>query len=169
MRYLLVPLLFIFAPLCWPEADAAGKTCAHNYGAKLVSLQGKLFFDPDSKGHWQPGQLNETICEGSRASLLLPDNVVLRLDAGTVLSLNGIAPSRTSGSQDFRKDFRVTESTSGSGLGCDIAQSQPRPDPIILLSLINRLVQPLNPNSETLVGNNPHLVSEKYNRLHLAL
>jgi Tfp pilus assembly protein PilF len=102
MRYLVVPLLVLFAPLCLAEANITGKNCTNKYGAKLVSLQGKLFFDPDSKGHWQLAQLNETICEGSRvrvepysrASLLLSNGIILRLDAGTVLSLNSIAPNK---------------------------------------------------------------------------
>jgi tetratricopeptide (TPR) repeat protein/opacity protein-like surface antigen len=101
MRYLIFPLLVLFAPLCWSETDILGKNCTKKYGAQLISLQGKLFFDPDSKGHWQLAQLNETICEGSRVrvepssrvSLLLSNGIVLRLDAGTVLSLNGIAPN----------------------------------------------------------------------------
>ena len=102
MRNLVVPLLVFFAPLCWSEADIADNKCNNKYAAKLVSLQGKLYFDPDSKGQWQPAQLNETICEGSRvrveaysrASLLLTNGIVLRLDAGTVLSLNGLAPEK---------------------------------------------------------------------------
>ncbi|MCI0653487.1 MAG: FecR family protein [Methylococcaceae bacterium] len=99
MHYLVAPLLVFFAPLGWSQVNIAGKNCANKYAAKLVSLQGKLYCDPDSKGQWQLAQLNETICEGSRvrvgaysrASLLLTNGIVLRLDAGTVLSLNGLA------------------------------------------------------------------------------
>lgn len=102
MRYLIVFSLVFFAPLCWSEVGIADNNCNDKYAAKLVSLQGTLYFDPDSKGQWQPAQLNETICEGSRvrvethsrASLLLTNGIVLRLDAGTVLSLNGLAPDK---------------------------------------------------------------------------
>lgn len=102
MRYLIVFSLVFFAPLCWSEVGIADNNCNDQYAAKLVSLQGTLYFDPDSKGQWQPAQLNETICEGSRvrvethsrASLLLTNGIVLRLDAGTVLSLNGLAPDK---------------------------------------------------------------------------
>lgn len=101
MYYLLALLLFLFAPKSWSE-EVADKNCINKSAAKLVSLQGNVFFDPDNKGHWQAAQLNQTICEGSRvrvapfsrASLMLPDNIVLRLDEGTVLSLNGIAPDK---------------------------------------------------------------------------
>ncbi|MEQ1545668.1 TonB-dependent receptor, partial [Methyloglobulus sp.] len=100
MRYLLILSLVLFSPLSWSEEDVVGKNCPSKYGAKLVSIQGKLFFDPESKGQWQLGQLNQIVCEGSRvrveansrASLLLTNGIVLRLDQGTVLSLNGLAP-----------------------------------------------------------------------------
>jgi Tfp pilus assembly protein PilF len=102
MHYLLALSLFLFAPVSWSEEDVSDKNCIGKPSAKLVSLQGNVFFDPDNRGHWQAAQLNETICEGSRvrvapfsrASLLLPDSIVLRLDEGTVLSLNGINPDK---------------------------------------------------------------------------
>ena len=102
MRYLLLPLLVLFAPLCWSEEDIAENKCPNNYAAKVVSLQGTLYFDPDGKHHWQLAQLNEILCEGSRvqveansrASLLLTNGITLRLDAGTVLSLNGLVPDK---------------------------------------------------------------------------
>ena len=102
MRYLVLPLLVLSASPCWPTDDIAKNKCNDNYAAKVVSLQGTLYFDPDSKGHWQPAQLNQTICEGarvhvdtnSRASLLLTNAGVLSLGAGTVISLNGIVPHK---------------------------------------------------------------------------
>ncbi|MEQ1531102.1 MAG: FecR domain-containing protein, partial [Methylococcales bacterium] len=101
MRYLLVLIMVLFSPLCWPEPDNIS-SCADKYAAKLVSLQGTLYFDANSNGHWQAARLYENICEGSRvrveaysrASLLLPDGIILRLDSGTVLSLNGIAAEK---------------------------------------------------------------------------
>ncbi len=102
MRTLLCPILILFLPLCCSKESIADKTCPNNQGAKLDSLQGKLFFDPESKGNWQQAQLNDFICEGSRvrvepysrASLSLTNGVVLRLDEGTVLSLNGLSPDK---------------------------------------------------------------------------
>lgn len=98
MRYLAIILLVLFTQACWSVDRAAGKTCADKQAARLVSLQGALFVDSGGNGDWRPAQLNATLCEGSRvrledysrASLLLPDGIILRLDAGTVLSLNGI-------------------------------------------------------------------------------
>jgi Flp pilus assembly protein TadD len=103
MRYLLIPLLVLFSPLSWSEVDVADKNCPSKYGAKLVSLQGKLLFDATRNGQWQAAQLNQTLCEGSRvlveansrASIMLSNGIVLRLDAGTVLSLDGISPNDT--------------------------------------------------------------------------
>ncbi|MEQ1637557.1 MAG: tetratricopeptide repeat protein [Methylococcales bacterium] len=103
MRYLLnIVILSLFTPLCWSDDAVAEKLCKNNAGAKLDSLQGKVFFDPDSNGHWQPAKLYDFICEGSRvrverysrASLSLTGGVILRIDEGTVLSLNGLAQDK---------------------------------------------------------------------------
>lgn len=99
MRRLVISLLVLFAPPCWAEAEIAEKNCSGENAAKLVSLQGRLFYDPSSRGDWREARLEESFCEGSRiriepysrASLLLPNGITLRLDEGTVLSLNGIA------------------------------------------------------------------------------
>lgn len=101
MRYLAALLLVLIAPPCWSETDAARRICDDENAAKLISLQGRLFIDPLSQGDWQEVRLGEIVCEGSRirvepysrASLLLPNGITLRLDEGTVLSLNGITPN----------------------------------------------------------------------------
>ncbi len=99
MHYLVALVVVLFASLCLAETEiSAGNSCPKESAAILVSLQGNLFVDAGKLGHWQAAQLNDAICEGSRvrveansrASLLLPDDIILRLDAGTVLSLNGI-------------------------------------------------------------------------------
>lgn len=102
MRNLLIFFVVFFAPLCLAESDTKTNHCSEQVAAKLVSLQGQLFFDTSGKGHWQVAQLDQTFCEGSRvrvetysrASLLLPNGITLRLGEGTVMSLNGIAPSQ---------------------------------------------------------------------------
>lgn len=102
MRHLVICFMVLFAPMCWAETDATAASCSEEKAARLVSLQGTLFYDPGAKGQWQPGQLEQILCEGSRikieansrASLLLPNGITLRLAEGTVLTLNGIAPSQ---------------------------------------------------------------------------
>ncbi|MGR9087627.1 MAG: FecR domain-containing protein, partial [Gammaproteobacteria bacterium] len=102
MRYLVFPLMIFFLPLCWSVENGAATSCRNEYAAKLDSLQGKVFFDPGSNGSWQQAKLHDVLCEGSRvrverysrASLSLSNGIVLRLDEGTVLSLNGIAPDK---------------------------------------------------------------------------
>ncbi|OAI02503.1 hypothetical protein A1342_01650 [Methylomonas methanica] len=94
--------MVLFAPMCLAETDATATSCSEEKAAKLVSLQGTLFYDVGAKGQWQPAQLEQTLCEGSRirveaysrASLLLPNGITLRLAEGTVLTLNGIAPNQ---------------------------------------------------------------------------
>ncbi|WP_026600396.1 FecR domain-containing protein [Methylomonas sp. 11b] len=99
MRCLVICFMVLFAPMCLAETDATATSCSVEKAAKLVSLQGTLFYDVGAKGQWQPAQLEQSLCEGSRvrveaysrASLLLPNGITLRLAEGTVLTLNGIA------------------------------------------------------------------------------
>ncbi|WP_186289561.1 FecR domain-containing protein [Methylomonas koyamae] len=89
--------MFLFSQLCSAET-AAFAACSQSASATLVSLQGSLYFDPDGHGRWQAAQLNQALCEGSRvrvetdsrASLLLPSGITLRLSGGSVLTLNRI-------------------------------------------------------------------------------
>jgi Flp pilus assembly protein TadD len=98
MRSLIFLLLAFWAARCWAETDVTTQPCPTPFTAKLVSLQGRLSVDTQGKGQWQPAHLDDSFCEGSRiqvdaysrASILLPDQIILRLDEGTVLTLNGI-------------------------------------------------------------------------------
>ncbi len=102
MRCLVICFMVLFTPMCLAETDATAASCSVEKAARLVSLQGSLFYDTGAKGQWQPAQLEQTLCEGSRvrveaysrASLLLPNGITLRLAEGTVLTLNGIAPNQ---------------------------------------------------------------------------
>ncbi|OAI23093.1 FecR domain-containing protein [Methylomonas koyamae] len=89
--------MFLFSQLCSADTDAAA-ACSQTASATLVSLQGSLYFDPDGHGRWHAAQLSQALCEGSRirveadsrATLLLPSGITLRLSGGSVLSLNKI-------------------------------------------------------------------------------
>ncbi len=102
MRHLVICFMVLFTPMCMAETDAAETSCSEDKSAKLVSLQGTLFYDAGGNGQWQPAKLEQNLCEGSRvrveaysrASLLLPNGITLRLAEGTVLTLNGIAPNQ---------------------------------------------------------------------------
>lgn len=102
MRYRAILLLVLCYTFCGVSKAIAQQNCEDNHAAKLVSLQGKLFFDANSQGQWQLAQLNDNLCEGgrirvdvySRAILLLPSGIILRLHEGTVLSLNAISPKK---------------------------------------------------------------------------
>ncbi len=102
MHYLLVFMLVLLAPLSWAETVIVDESCNNKYGAKLVSLQGKLLYDPDRKGHWQTARLHQMLCEGSgirveansRASLRLSNGIVLRLHEGTNATLDAISPEQ---------------------------------------------------------------------------
>ncbi|WP_374090495.1 tetratricopeptide repeat protein [Methylomicrobium lacus] len=98
MRSTVVPLLVLCASLGWAKAGAADPNSKPDQRATLVSLQGTVLFDADGKGQWRQARLDDAICQNgrvrvepySRASLSLPNGVVLRLDEGTILSLHDI-------------------------------------------------------------------------------
>ncbi|OQW78050.1 MAG: hypothetical protein BVN35_04745 [Proteobacteria bacterium ST_bin11] len=102
MRRLVICFMVLFTPICLAETNATETGCDFEKAAKLVSLQGALFYDATAKGQWQDAKLEQSLCEGSRirveansrASLLLPNGITLRLAEGTVLTLNGIDPSK---------------------------------------------------------------------------
>ncbi|MFA5984602.1 MAG: FecR domain-containing protein [Methylococcaceae bacterium] len=85
-------------PLSWAEEAIPSKSCPEGKFALLNSLQGEVYFDEGKNGRWHAAKLHDAICEGSRvkvepysrASLSLPNDITLRLDAGTVLTLNGL-------------------------------------------------------------------------------
>ncbi len=82
-------------------ASGSELNCLETQGVKLISLQGSLFVDVSKLGNWQSASLNQVFCEGSRlkvgaysrASIYLPNGIILRLDENTVLSLNNILPN----------------------------------------------------------------------------
>lgn len=102
MRHQAALLLCLLAPLTWAADDVAQKNCTGQESALVVSLQGTLEYDPVSKGQWKTIQLNQTLCEGSRihvgpysrASVLLPNDVVVRIDEDTVLTFNALNPEK---------------------------------------------------------------------------
>ena len=81
---------------------AVGRDCKEDSSSKLVALQGSLSVDAANSGDWQPAVNNQIICEGarlrveafSRAALVLPNGVTLRLDSGTLLFLHAVAPEK---------------------------------------------------------------------------
>lgn len=107
-----ISLLVLTAALIEAEQAVADAKCREEQSAKLVSLQGKVFFDDSGHGQWRQAALDERICQGgrvriepySRASLSLPNGIILRLDEGAVLSLNGIARDETN-ALDLLKGF----------------------------------------------------------------
>jgi lipoprotein NlpI len=95
---LIIVIIILFSQ--FDIASGGEFNCLERNGAKLISLQGSLFFDAANTGYWQSAPLNQVFCEGSRlkveaysrASVQLPNGIILRLDENTVLSLNNILP-----------------------------------------------------------------------------
>ena len=83
---------------CQPVASAQDtKPCA-TWVAKVVSVQGSVQAKRTAEPEWLPVKLNDTYCPGdmirvderSRAAIVLPNEVLLRLDQNTTLTFNGI-------------------------------------------------------------------------------
>lgn len=107
------PLAFLLALFfCFNTTKADASCNGGHQGAKVESLQGNLLFITPSNQQWQSAKLFDHICQGSqikldsysRATLSLPNGIVLRLDEGTTLTLNTLeTPSTSSGIQDNTK------------------------------------------------------------------
>src|SRR5438105_3852678 len=97
----LVYTSFLTVLLC-PYASPA-ETCEPGV-AKVVSVQGTVESQRMGETQWQPVQLNDTYCPGdmirvqerSRADVALMNQSVLRLNANTTITLEGVKEERTS-------------------------------------------------------------------------
>ncbi len=97
LSFLFLQLFVFFSHKCFAETQLG--ICKSQSLAQLASVQGELWIDVLGTGQWQLVDQMQPLCEGSRikvsansrASLLLPNNILLRLDEGTVLTLKGIA------------------------------------------------------------------------------
>ncbi|MFO1291414.1 MAG: FecR domain-containing protein, partial [Nitrosomonas sp.] len=97
LSFLFLQLFVFFSHKCFAETQLG--ICKSQSLAQLASVQGELWIDVLGTGQWQLVDQAQLLCEGSRikvgansrASLLLPNNILLRLDEGTVLTLKGIA------------------------------------------------------------------------------
>ena len=93
-------VLCFFTPWCW--ATPVGETCAGRNAATVASVQGVLEQDSGKAEKWRPLQLNDTVCQGSRiragkssrASMLLPNGIMVRIDAHTTLTFNDLAEDK---------------------------------------------------------------------------
>jgi len=70
--------------------------------ASVISLQGDVEVSGHDRAHWRDLQLNQVLCAGqqvrlmakSRAVLRLPNETLLRLDEGSVLTLQPVEPDK---------------------------------------------------------------------------
>ena len=72
--------------------------------AKVVSMQGNVLARKAGETQWVPVKLNDTYCSGdmirleeqSRAAVVLPNEIILRLDQKTTIIFSGLEKKRTS-------------------------------------------------------------------------
>ncbi|MGH8569773.1 MAG: FecR domain-containing protein, partial [Gammaproteobacteria bacterium] len=70
--------------------------------ASVISVQGEVEVSGHDRAHWREVQLNQVLCAGqqvrllakSRAVLVLPNETLLHLDEGSVLTLQAVAPEK---------------------------------------------------------------------------
>jgi tetratricopeptide (TPR) repeat protein len=91
--------------LCQPQgAPAQDVQAGEGWVAKIVSVQGNVQARRAGQEAWAPVRLNETFSPGdmirvgerSRAAVMLPNEVYLRLDQNTTITFNGIEKEATS-------------------------------------------------------------------------
>ena len=98
----LIKCMSFLTVLLYPCAVPAA-TCEKPV-AKVVSVQGTVESQRVGDTQWQPVQLNDTYCPGdtlwvqerSRADVALMNQSVLRLNANTTITLEGVKEERTS-------------------------------------------------------------------------
>ena len=86
--------VLILSALAWTTAHAAER--CEPWAAKVVSVQGRVEARRAGEPRWVSVRLNDVYCAGdairvderSRAAILLPNDVVLRLDQNTTISLS---------------------------------------------------------------------------------
>src|SRR5215510_1060559 len=100
LRLILYPS---FLTIWLSPCASAAETC-EKWVAKVASVQGTVESQRMGETQWQPVQLNDTYCPGdtirvqerSRADVALMNQSVLRLNANTTITLEGVKEERTS-------------------------------------------------------------------------
>lgn len=100
LSFFFLNLFIFFSHKCFAELQ--DRICESQFFAQLISIQGELWVDLTGSSEWQLVSQNQLLCEGSRirvgnnsrASIRLPNNILIRLDEGTVLTLKGIAANQ---------------------------------------------------------------------------
>ncbi|MGH8522574.1 MAG: FecR family protein, partial [Gammaproteobacteria bacterium] len=83
------------------SAGARAQSC-EPAAASVISVQGDVDVSDSDRAHWRDVQLNQVLCGGqqvrlmakSRAVLQLPNETLLHLDEGSVLTLQAVAPEK---------------------------------------------------------------------------
>ena len=104
IRASLLCLAIMLSLLAWPSVSSAAAAICEPWVAKLVSVQGNVQVRRAGETQWQPVRLDETYCAGdmirvqehSRAAVVLRNEINLRLDQNTTITLIGLERERTS-------------------------------------------------------------------------
>ncbi|MGH8533017.1 MAG: FecR family protein, partial [Gammaproteobacteria bacterium] len=83
------------------SAGARAQSC-EPAAASVISVQGDVDVSDSDRADWRDVQLNQVLCGGqrvrlmakSRAVLRLPNEILLRFDEGSVLTLQAVAPEK---------------------------------------------------------------------------
>ncbi len=100
---LVVFLLFGMAADPFSPRAAAAERCEPWIG-KVVSVQGDVLFKQKGENRWKPLNRGDILCpedmirveERARAAVLLPNEAILRLDQGTMVTFMGLEKEKTS-------------------------------------------------------------------------
>ncbi len=102
-RLIILSMLLLLLPLLIPSYSMAAEKC-EVLVARVVSVQGIAEVRQTGDIEWRPIELNNTFCPGdilrlkenSRASIVLSNDTIIRLDQNTTITFSGIENKETS-------------------------------------------------------------------------
>jgi hypothetical protein len=93
-----IGLVLLLSTSSNPMAQGAAAPCGKDWIAKAVSVQGLVEAKRAGQTEWEVVRLNFSFCTGdvvrladkSRACIVLPNEILLRLDQNTIVTFNGV-------------------------------------------------------------------------------
>jgi len=101
--WFLIPTIFIGMFIGYPLPDSGAEERSEEWVVKVVSVQGAVQARRAGEAQWVPVNLNDTyslgdmirVQERSRAAIILPKEIVLRLDQKTTITFSGVEKEET--------------------------------------------------------------------------
>ncbi len=101
---ILIFTIFVIALAGYIPTDAVAAETCEEWAGRIVSVQGNVYARRVGETQWLPAKMNDTYCPGdmirtqerSRASVILRNETIIRLDQKTTVTFSGSEKGRTS-------------------------------------------------------------------------